>query len=100
MEVEAAIRQLPGVKGGWVAGVIPEGATETVLAAALVPVEGAVLDVPAIRAALKQQVSSYKVPRHFVVVAEADLPMSATSKILRSELGQLLKHRITAAIQA
>lgn len=88
VEVEGVIRTLPGVKAVCVVGV-PIGGTDT-LVAAVVSEAGAVLDAETMRGELRALLSSYKVPRHIVFLAEDDLPMTATAKIYKPALKQLL----------
>ncbi|MCB2080442.1 MAG: class I adenylate-forming enzyme family protein [Novosphingobium sp.] len=94
VEVEGAIRELDGVKAVCVVGLTPEG-NEITLAAAIIPEDGASLDADAMRAQLKQRLSSYKVPRHYVMLREDELPMTASAKIYKPALKELLLERIS-----
>jgi acyl-coenzyme A synthetase/AMP-(fatty) acid ligase len=52
--------------------------------------------VEALRARLKTQLSSYKVPRHLVVMTAEELPMTASGKIYKPALRQLLADRLAS----
>ncbi len=97
VEVEAAIRQQPGVKAVCVVGLTLNDFSDTVLAAAIVPEEGAATDPEALQNTLRRSLSSYKVPRHYVFLTEEQLPMTATAKILRPQLKELLREHIVEA---
>ena len=93
VEVEGVLRTLPGVKAACVVG-LPGTGHDLVLAAAVVPEDGAVVEPEALRIRLKALLSSYKVPRHVVILAEADLPMTASAKIYKPALKELLIGRL------
>lgn len=88
-EVEAALIALPGVSEAYVAG-IPDGERGQVVAAAVVPEPGAVLEPTALARRLRSEVSAYKVPRHIVVCEKAALPFTDSGKIQRRQLAELL----------
>jgi len=88
LEVEAALNALPQVATNAVTG-LPDEEFGQVVAAAVVLAEGAPLDEEALRAALKETISSYKVPRRIVFVTEAEIPRTATGKLKLGELAQL-----------
>jgi acyl-coenzyme A synthetase/AMP-(fatty) acid ligase len=91
-EVESVIRGEPGIKGACVVG-LPGDKGET-LAAAVVLEEGAKVAVGDLTARLKAQLSSYKVPRDIVFLREDEIPMTATAKVYRPALKQLLSARL------
>lgn len=93
VEVEAAIRVTPGIKAVCVVGLKLEGQGDT-LAAAIVREEGAEVDPDVLRAHLKTQLSSYKVPRHLVFLREDEIPMTASAKIYKPALKELLAARL------
>lgn len=95
VEVEAAIRAMPGIKAVCVVG-LKSGATGDTLVAAIVREEGAKVDPGALRDYLKTQLSSYKVPRHFVFLEEEEIPMTASAKIYKPALKELLTARLGA----
>jgi acyl-coenzyme A synthetase/AMP-(fatty) acid ligase len=93
LEVEGALRSLPGVKAAIVVG-LPAGGAEQVLAAAIIPMEGAELSPTGLRAGARELLSSYKVPRHYVMLRESELPMTASAKIYKPGLKDLLRDRL------
>jgi acyl-CoA synthetase (AMP-forming)/AMP-acid ligase II len=86
-EVEAAILEVSGLVAH-VAGVDDDSRGQVV--AALVRSSEPV-DVDALRAQLKVRLSAYKVPRTFVVVPDADVPMMSSGKVDRRALEELLR---------
>jgi acyl-CoA synthetase (AMP-forming)/AMP-acid ligase II len=88
LEVEAALNALPQVVVSAVTG-LPDEEFGQVVAAAIVLAEGAKTDAEGVRGALKEMLSSYKIPRRIVFVAEADIPRTATGKLKLAELGRL-----------
>jgi len=90
LEVEAALNELPQVEVAVVTG-LDDAEFGQVVAAAVVPAAGAARDAEGLRAALRESISSYKIPRRIVFIAEADIPRTATGKIRLHELGQLIE---------
>lgn len=88
LEVEAALNALPQVVVSAVTG-LPDEEFGQVVAAAIVLAKGARTDAEGVRGALKETLSSYKIPRRIVFVAEADIPRTATGKLKLAELGRL-----------
>jgi len=82
-EVEEVLFTCPGVHEAAVVGV-PDDYAGEVVKAFLVPKAGASLDVAAVLAHCHAHLSTYKVPKHVVIVAS--LPKGATGKILKREL--------------
>lgn len=78
-EVEAALIQLPQVRAAFVFGISAGDRGEEV-AAVVVPEAGEFVDPGSLSAALRESLSRYKVPRHYRVVAESNLPMLPTGK--------------------
>lgn len=89
LEVEAALNALPEVKLAVVTG-LPDEAYGQIVAAAVVPAGGAVPSVDALRQALRETLSSYKVPRRIVFVSEGEIPRTVTGKLKLHELEQLI----------
>ncbi|EHN09572.1 Long-chain-fatty-acid--CoA ligase [Patulibacter medicamentivorans] len=85
-EVEDLIADLPQVKEVSVLGV-PDAEWGARLRAFVVPVDGETVDADAIRAHVKANLASFKVPREVVVLDE--LPRNATGKVLKRELKEL-----------
>jgi long-chain acyl-CoA synthetase len=87
-EVEEVLRRRPGVADAAVVGVRgAEGAEEVV--AAVVAAVGEHVDPEALRAALRDELTPYKVPRRIVVVDE--LPTNPMGKVLRREVAEQLQ---------
>jgi acyl-CoA synthetase (AMP-forming)/AMP-acid ligase II len=89
LEVEAAMNALPEVELAVVTG-LDDADFGQIVAAAVVPAAGASPTEETLRAALRDELSSYKVPRRIVFVAEADIPRTATGKLKLHELGKLI----------
>jgi long-chain acyl-CoA synthetase len=87
-EVEETLRQMPGIAGAAVVGLpAADGGEDVVATVVLEP--GATFDEDAVRAACKERLAAYKVPRRIFVV-EA-LPLSMIGKVLRRQVrAQLL----------
>jgi acyl-CoA synthetase (AMP-forming)/AMP-acid ligase II len=79
-EVETAMLDLPDVLQAFVFGIAAGERGEDV-AAVVVPERGTPVEPTAVRAALRERLSSYKVPRHLRIVEEGDLPKLPTGKI-------------------
>jgi acyl-CoA synthetase (AMP-forming)/AMP-acid ligase II len=85
-EVEAALRATPGVSSAFVANVASVDGNDEV--GALVVSSG---DTDTIRAAIRQRLSAFKVPTRWLVVTDpAIAPMSATGKVDKARLQQML----------
>nr|WP_239522181.1 long-chain fatty acid--CoA ligase [Geodermatophilus sabuli] len=82
-EVESALLELPGVLEAAVIGVPDERWGEVGLAV-VVPAPGAPEDPDGVRAALRERLAGFKVPRHVEFVDE--LPKTATGKIRKPDL--------------
>lgn len=93
LEVEAALRALPGVELPLVVG-LPDPDLGQMVAAAIVPAPGAALTEAAIQAALRETLSSYKVPRRIVFIGHDDVPRTATGKLKLFELAEMITDRI------
>jgi long-chain acyl-CoA synthetase len=82
-EVEDALRVHPSVADAAVVGLPRDGGGEDV-AAVVVLVPGAELDVEALRSSCRDALAAYKIPRTIVQVE--DLPRSLIGKVLRREV--------------
>jgi acyl-CoA synthetase (AMP-forming)/AMP-acid ligase II len=87
-EVEAVLREIKGVENAYVFGV-PAGDRGEDVAAVVVPSPDAAIDIDELKAAARELLSGYKVPRHVRVLAESQLPTLPTGKIDMSELRTL-----------
>ncbi len=92
-EVERVIRGEVKLRSVSVLG-LQGGGTSDTLVAALVPEDGVTISIDDLRARLKTQLSSYKVPRHLVVMTAEELPMTASGKIYKPALRQLLAEKL------
>jgi fatty-acyl-CoA synthase len=82
-EVESALLELPGVLEAAVIG-IPDETWGEVGLAIVVPAPGAPEDADAVRAALRERLAGFKVPKQVEFVDE--LPKTATGKIRKPDL--------------
>jgi malonyl-CoA/methylmalonyl-CoA synthetase len=85
-EVEAALDDLPGVAASAVIGVPHPDFGEAVVAC-LVASKGATLDESGLRAALRDRLAAFKIPKKMLVLA--DLPRNAMGKVQKAELRKL-----------
>ncbi|MGB7868443.1 MAG: class I adenylate-forming enzyme family protein [Mycobacterium sp.] len=88
-EVESVLDAMPGVLHSFVVA-LPHPVRGEVVAAAVVPANGAPLSVETIVAHARRNLSTFKVPTVIRLVAEADLPMLPTGKVDRQCLVSLL----------
>lgn len=95
LEVEAAMNALPEVELAVVTG-LPDEEFGQIVAAAVVPAKGKSPSEDSLRKALRETLSSFKVPRRIVFVEEADIPRTATGKLRLHELGELIAGKIKA----
>ena len=93
LEVEAALRTLPEVELPIVVG-LPDPDLGQMVAAAIVPAPGAAPTEQALQAALRETLSSYKVPRRIVFITHDDVPRTATGKLKLFELAGMIAERI------
>ncbi len=85
-EVEAALDDLPGVAASAVIGVPHPDFGEAVVAC-LVPAQGAALKEDSVRAALRDRLAAFKIPKRVLVLDE--LPRNAMGKVQKAELRRL-----------
>jgi acyl-CoA synthetase (AMP-forming)/AMP-acid ligase II len=93
LEVEAALNALPEVELSLVAG-LPAADIGEMVAAAVVPAPGATLTEHDLRAALRARLSTFKIPRRIVFIADGEVPRTPTGKIRLSELAHLIQTRL------
>lgn len=89
LEVEAALNALPEVKLAVVAG-LPDEEYGQIVGAAVVPADHTNPTAESLRLALREIISSYKVPRRIVFVEDAQIPRTATGKLKLHELSELI----------
>ena len=90
IEVEAALNELPNVKIAVVTG-LDDAEFGQVVAAAVVPAAGTTPTEGELRNALRETLSSYKVPKRIVFIAESEIPRTATGKLKLHELAKLMQ---------
>ena len=96
LEVEAALRRLPGVDLPIVVG-LPDPELGQRVAAAVVPAKGAAPTDESLKVALRAVLSSYKIPREIVFITHDDVPRTTTGKIKLFELAGMVAARIGTA---
>jgi acyl-CoA synthetase (AMP-forming)/AMP-acid ligase II len=88
-EVEVLLEAVDGVKAAHVVGLPDPDRGQTVAAAVLLK-QGVELDGEQLLAALRDELSAYKLPRQIFFLGENELPMTDSGKIKKSALaGQL-----------
>jgi acyl-CoA synthetase (AMP-forming)/AMP-acid ligase II len=92
-EVEVVIETFPEVVSAFVVG-LPDPVRGQNVAAAVVLKRGAGLDADTARARLREQLSSYKVPRSWWFAAEEELPFTDSGKIDKKRLAALFAQRL------
>ncbi len=92
-EVEAAMRQIPGVADAAVVGV-PSGHSGEEVMAAVVMKPGASFDEAAVREAARERLTPYKVPKRVFEIDE--LPRTVIGKILHRQVKDELQERQSA----
>jgi len=88
LEVEAAIQDATGGLAVMVLGV-PDPERDQVVAAVILAEPATAPDLDALRTDLRARLSAYKVPRRFLVLAPADLPMLSSGKPDLSAIAEL-----------
>lgn len=88
-EVEDALNALPGVAQSIVTGVTNNGALK--LGAIVVTAPGTEVDIDAIPAKLREQLSAYKVPSVYASIPASELPFRSSGKVDRPALLKLLQ---------
>jgi acyl-CoA synthetase (AMP-forming)/AMP-acid ligase II len=89
VEVEAALNALPEVELSLVAG-LPDAEVGEMVVAAVVPTPGASPTEDDLRAALRDHISSFKIPRRIVFITDADVPRTTTGKVRLGDLAALI----------
>jgi acyl-CoA synthetase (AMP-forming)/AMP-acid ligase II len=93
LEVEAALNALPEVELSLVAG-LPDAELGEMVVAAVVPANGASPTEDGLRAALRDRISSFKIPRRIVCITDGDVPRTTTGKVRIGELAELIESRL------
>lgn len=93
LEVDAAIRNCPGVKLCQTVGV-PHDTLGELVVTAVVLHDGATLDENDLRGFAKETLASYKVPRRVLFFTEDELRLTGSSKIKTADLRALVTERL------
>ena len=93
LEVDEVIVKFPGVKRTQTVGV-PDKLLGEMVVSCIVPVNGVVLDEDAIKAFVKREVASFKVPRRVLFFSDADYALTGNEKIKTSDLRALAAARL------
>jgi acyl-coenzyme A synthetase/AMP-(fatty) acid ligase len=91
-EVEHALTALPGVREAIVFG-LPDAVKGEIVFAVAVPLADHQLDPGALREALRQRLSAYKVPQQIVVMPFDEVPRTGSDKVFK----RALKERLASA---
>lgn len=97
-EVEDFLLTFPEIGEAHAVGV-PDPRRDEVVACAVVLREGARLDAPAVVARCREALAAYKAPAHLWVARPDELPRTATGKVQKFRLRELLIARIAARDQ-
>jgi acyl-CoA synthetase (AMP-forming)/AMP-acid ligase II len=89
LEVEAALNALPEVEMSLVAG-LPDAELGEMVVAAVVPARGTFPTENDLRTALRDQLSSFKIPRRIVCIDDADVPRTTTGKVRLGDLADVI----------
>jgi acyl-coenzyme A synthetase/AMP-(fatty) acid ligase len=92
-EVEQEMQQLDDVHSAYVVG-IPDPERGQLLVAAVVPRDGVSLDTQKIRELLNERLSSFKVPREYVVCSRDEIPVLPSNKVARREIAKLVAQKL------
>jgi acyl-CoA synthetase (AMP-forming)/AMP-acid ligase II len=90
LEVEAALNALPEVQLSLVAG-LPDAELGEMVVAAVVPTRGTRPTEDDLRTALRDRISSFKIPRRIVFITDDDVPRTTTGKVRLGELADLIE---------
>ena len=95
-EIEVLLQSAPEVKEAYVVGVPHPDRGQTV-EAVVVAQAGRRADPEALRARLRAELASYKLPRHILVMESAALPYTDSGKIDKRRLAALVAERLSSA---
>ena len=95
LEIDAVIREHPGVKVSQTVGV-PDDLLGEMVVGCIVPHEGVTLSENEIKTFAKEKLASYKVPRRVLFFDEQELETTGSAKIKTAELRKLASGRLAA----
>jgi acyl-CoA synthetase (AMP-forming)/AMP-acid ligase II len=89
-------REVEGVIGEVIGGLvhvlgIDDPERGQIVVAAIVPPSDAKIDTADLVAQLKNKISSYKIPRRFLILQEAEVPMMSSGKLDKRKLAELFR---------
>ena len=93
LEINTVAMQCPGVKIAATVGV-PHDTLGEMVVTCVVPEDGAPIDEQTVRGFVARQLSSYKVPRRVLVIAETDLELTGSNKIKTAALREFAAKRL------
>jgi acyl-coenzyme A synthetase/AMP-(fatty) acid ligase len=93
LEVEAALRKIPGVAEAFVCG-LPDADAGQLVAAAVAPAADERPTERSIRTALRALIAPYKIPAHIIVIDSGEFLWTATGKIRAADMSQLIARRL------
>lgn len=94
VEVEEALTRHPAIKAAHVVGVPDVARGENI--AAFVILEGdAAVDADAVRNFCRDNLASYKVPRHVFFITDAEIPRTGTGKVEKPALRRVAEERLS-----
>ncbi len=95
LEIDAVLRECPGVKVAATVGV-PHDTLGEIVVACVVREPSAALDEAQVRAFLGKRLSSYKVPRRVLFISEADLTLTGSNKVKTAPLRELAARQLAS----
>ncbi|RYE48123.1 MAG: long-chain fatty acid--CoA ligase, partial [Hyphomicrobiales bacterium] len=95
LEIDAIVRELPGVKMTQTVGV-PDDLLGEKVVTCIVPHEEAGLSEDGIRAGARAKLASYKVPRRVLFITEEEIQTTGSAKIKTAQLRDLAQERLQA----
>ncbi len=75
---------------------MPHDTLGELVVACIVPEPGAALDEGAVRAFAAKSLSSYKVPRRVIFLAESEVALTGSNKVKTAALRELVARRLAA----
>ena len=96
LEVEEVLLGHASVEQAHVIG-LPDPRLEEILVAVVVLKEGRDASPEELRGFCKQALAAFKVPRHFRIMKRADLPVTATGKVQKFRLQEVLSEELRGA---
>lgn len=95
-EVEMEMQALDGVHNAYVVG-LPDPQRGQLLVAAVVPRDGVELDFAEVESKLRKNLSAYKVPRAYVAITRAEVPLLHSNKVSRRMIETMMAERLGRA---